>query len=218
MSSFANEKNKSTWRRNLIRDNPHIVDAYFHERVKIFIEIFFGKKGLDYEWHWFRVEYQKRGTAHVHGCLRLKGDPGIEKLSKIVLKGRISQRHLEVLNYIEHDYDDYTTTNDQWAERMELIKYKIFDFFRLLSDEQIEEHKKDIENGKKAHDKIVCFHDWLLTTMHPIPPHDSSSKERSKNTFFNQNLNEDICHPSALDVRTLTNVTDESIRKVNYSN
>ena len=88
----------------------------------------------------------------------------------------------------------------------------------MLSDEQIEEHKKDIENGKKAHDKIVCFHDWLLTTMHPIPPHDSSSKERSKNTFFNQNLNEDICHPSALDVRTLTNVTDESIRKVNYSN
>ena len=54
--------------------------------------------------------------------------------------------------------------------------------------------------------------------MCTIPPHDSSSKERSQNNFFNQHLNVYICHPSELDFRTLTNITDESIRKGNYSN
>ena len=54
--------------------------------------------------------------------------------------------------------------------------------------------------------------------MHPIPPNDSSSKEMTQNEFFNQHLNVDVCHPSVLDVLTLTNVTDESIHKGNYSN
>ena len=107
--------------------------------------------------------------------MRLKGDPGIEKLSKVVVKGRISQKYLEVLNHIQHDYDDYSTENDEWAENIELIKHKIPDFFRKLSIEQDEECKKYIENGKIAHDRIFSFHDWLLTSVHLIPPHDSLS-------------------------------------------
>ena len=58
-------------------------------------------------------------------------------MSKHVLKGRIAQRHLEVSNYIEHDNEEYATNNDQWAEKEELIKHRVSDFFRLLSDEEI---------------------------------------------------------------------------------
>ena len=72
-------------------------------------------KCLDSKWHWFRVENQKRGAAYSHGCLLSKGDPGIEKWTKIVLKVRTSQKHLEVLNHVQHDHGDYSTENDEWT-------------------------------------------------------------------------------------------------------
>ena len=34
---------------------------------------------LDAEWHWYRFEYQDRGSIHCHGCAKLKNDP-IRKL------------------------------------------------------------------------------------------------------------------------------------------
>ena len=29
------------------------------------------------EWHWYRLEYQARGSTHAHVCVKLKNDPGI---------------------------------------------------------------------------------------------------------------------------------------------
>ena len=83
------ELQKAALIRKLRRQNPHIVDAYFNERVQDFVDSFFGTKSpLKATWTWFCIEYQGRGSAHAHGCCRLDCDPGIAELAQKVLKGR----------------------------------------------------------------------------------------------------------------------------------
>ena len=88
---FTNEYEKAKWRRVLVRDNLHIVNAYFMERIKNFIKLFFSQSSMEYKWYWFRVEYQSYGTAHIYRCLRLKNNPGIDQLTQHALKGRIAE-------------------------------------------------------------------------------------------------------------------------------
>ena len=33
-----------------------------------------GSESLDADWHWYRLEYQARGSTHAHGCDKLKND------------------------------------------------------------------------------------------------------------------------------------------------
>ena len=47
--TFENEFEKAKWRRKLVRDNPHIVDAYFTNRVKELLMTFLKKNGLEYD-------------------------------------------------------------------------------------------------------------------------------------------------------------------------
>jgi hypothetical protein len=77
-----NEEEKAALRRKLWRQNPHIVDVYFHERLQDLLDSFFGTKSpLRASWTWFRIEYQGRGSTHGHGCCRLACDPGIMQLA-----------------------------------------------------------------------------------------------------------------------------------------
>ena len=120
MPSFMNEFEKAKWRRELVHDNPHLVDAYFTERVKEFIKTFFGNSGMEYKWFWFRVEYQSCGTAHVHGCLRLKNDPGMDQLVQDVLKGRITEHQLKLMNYIPDKEPNTEQMDDEFLDLHEL--------------------------------------------------------------------------------------------------
>ena len=85
----GNEEEKARRRRKLVRENPHIVDEFFELKAQELVKTVFGKQGLEIEWWWFRVEYQKRGTAHVHGCLRFADAPELTTLAQKVKSGRI---------------------------------------------------------------------------------------------------------------------------------
>ena len=51
-------------------------DTYWPElQVNVYDE-------MDAEWHCYRSEYQSRGSLHVHGCAKLKSDPGLCQLMK----------------------------------------------------------------------------------------------------------------------------------------
>ena len=63
-----NHKERLKLREKWVRQNPHVVDAYFFHRVKFMVEKCFGVQGLKMVWVWFRIELQARGTARVHGC------------------------------------------------------------------------------------------------------------------------------------------------------
>ena len=59
-----------------VRKYPHVTDWYFCKRLDTFLERFFDK-GLGIEWRWHRIEYQSRGSAHGHGCAKLRNDPDL---------------------------------------------------------------------------------------------------------------------------------------------
>ena len=57
-------------------DHPHIADWFFTVKLSDFVEQWL-YEALGAEWHWYRFEYQARGSTHVHDCTKLKNDPGI---------------------------------------------------------------------------------------------------------------------------------------------
>lgn len=58
-------------------DHPHITDCFFFtSKLSDFVEHWLYDI-LDADWHWYRLEYQARGSKHAHGCAKLKNDPGI---------------------------------------------------------------------------------------------------------------------------------------------
>ena len=80
-------------RRNVI-NNPHITDWFFTQRLENFIKHWL-YNSLDAEWHWYRFEFQARGSIHCHGVAKLKNDPGLCKLSEKALKGYLSEISLD---------------------------------------------------------------------------------------------------------------------------
>ncbi|KAK3922134.1 ATP-dependent DNA helicase [Frankliniella fusca] len=75
-----NSKLTEKERRDLLQKNPYIVDSFFHERVECFIETILKPKFkvLDY---WYRVEYQHRGSPHIHGVFWFEGAPDVSSIS-----------------------------------------------------------------------------------------------------------------------------------------
>ena len=215
--SFANEYEKAKWRRKLVKDNPHIVDSYFSDRVREFLNVFHSKDGLEYSWFWYRVEYQSRGTAHIHGCLRLKNDPGIDNLSQTVLQGRISEMTLKMMNIIDDSYSN-ETINDDFIDKEAMVKLNQKEFLQELSDDEIATHMKNIEDGKKAHATVIAFHDWIFSSIHPNPPPDKDADKRTiqQEILHPSPTHPDICHPCSVDVRNLTSCANVNERVNNY--
>ena len=93
---FGNERYEgitgslSEIRRNNVINNPHIVDWFFTERLKKFIKHWL-YDSLDAKWHWYRFEYQSRGSIHCHGVAKLNNDPGLCKLSETALNGYLTE-------------------------------------------------------------------------------------------------------------------------------
>lgn len=81
-------------------NNPHITDWFFTKRLENFIKYWL-YNSLDAKWHWYRFEYQARGSIHCHGVVKLKSDPGLCELSEKALKGYLAEKsreHAEAAN------------------------------------------------------------------------------------------------------------------------
>ena len=78
-------------RRQNVINNPHLTDWFFVQRLENFIQNWLYKT-LNAEWHWYRYEYQARGSVHCHGIAKLKNDPGICHLAENALKGFKAQK------------------------------------------------------------------------------------------------------------------------------
>ena len=72
-------------RRQSVINNPHIVDWFFTQRLESFVEHWLYDT-LNAKWHWFRYEYQGRGSIHCHGTAKLNNDPGLCQLTQTALK------------------------------------------------------------------------------------------------------------------------------------
>lgn len=60
-------------------NKPHLTDWYSTSKLSDWIRHWLYNV-LDAQWHWYRFEYQARGSTHAHGCAKLGNDPGICEL------------------------------------------------------------------------------------------------------------------------------------------
>ena len=72
---LGNENSAGVKRRQAVINNPHNVDLFFTLRLESFNKHWLYKT-LDAKWHWYRFEYQDRGSIHCHGTAKLSNDPG----------------------------------------------------------------------------------------------------------------------------------------------
>ena len=95
LHALISSENNSTAnnRRHNVINNPHITDWFFTQRLENFIKHWL-YNSLDADWHWYRFEYQARGSIHCHGVAKLKNDPGLCKLSEKALKGYVAEMAL----------------------------------------------------------------------------------------------------------------------------
>ncbi len=107
-ANFANAT--SEVRRQNVINNPHIVDWFFTQRMESFVKHWlYGTLGA--KWHWFRYEYQGRGSIHCHGTAKLNNDPGLCQLTQTALKGFFAQKFKD-----ENDCPHDTTELDNDIE------------------------------------------------------------------------------------------------------
>ncbi len=89
-------------RRQNVINNPHLVDWFFTQRLESFVKHWLYET-LGAKWHWFRYEYQGRGSIHCHGTAKLNNDPGLSQLTQTALKGFLAQKFKD-----ENDCSDTT--------------------------------------------------------------------------------------------------------------
>ena len=77
-------------RRQNVINNPHVVDWFFTQRLESFVKHWLYDT-LGAKWHWFRYEYQGRGSIHCHGTAKLN-DLGLCQLTQTALKGFLAQQ------------------------------------------------------------------------------------------------------------------------------
>ena len=91
------ESSTHSARVQAVIDQPHLTDWYFSCRLVDFVQHWLYDI-LDCDWHWYRLEYQARGSVHAHGCAKLKNDPGICMLVQKAASGWLSAQHTQVPN------------------------------------------------------------------------------------------------------------------------
>ena len=164
------------------------------------METIFSKLGIAAKWWWKRIEYQKRGTAHAHGCFRLLCDPGISESAKRVLEARISQMLLNEFNGWElvqsgaptEQFADSSTFSDEWEDCTTRIRPSSW------NERTCTEHALKIEDGIRQENIIKNFQDYFLTTMNKLCPVDSTKNKRDPSTLFNYSTASTV-HPCSLD-------------------
>ena len=112
-------------RRQNVINNPHIVDWFFTQRLEKFVQHWLYDT-LGAKWHWFRYEYQGRGSIHCHGTAKLNNDPGLCQLTQTALKGFLAQKFKN-----ENDCSD-TTELDQDIETDQKAADTVFQYVDWL--------------------------------------------------------------------------------------
>ena len=152
-------------RRKLVTENSHIIDEFFTMKAQSLLKAMFGQKELIVEWWWFPVEYQKRGTAHVHECLRLANALDTTTLAQDVLTGRLLYRHIENTNELHLLLDNKRFRPDKLKQDVWLPDPNI----KEKSDNMLETLRETITKGIKAQKTITAFNDWIFAVQLPNP-------------------------------------------------
>lgn len=132
-------------RMRAVIDNPHLTDWFFTSKLSDWVQHWL-YDALGAEWHWYRYEYQARGSTHAHGCAKLTNDPGICQLvEKAATAWAIS----------EEDSNDSDNGTSQFPPIDEMERAQI-----LLE-------------GDEAKAAVLQYANWLVTTCNDTLPDES---------------------------------------------
>ena len=131
-------------RIHAVIDNPHITDWFFTTKLTDWVQHWL-YDALGAEWHWYRYEYQARGSIHAHGCAKLHNDPGLCTL-------------------IEKAAAAWAITEEQGNSSG-----------NCSASPQHASDKRDriIREGMEAKALVLQYADWLVTTCNEALPDDS---------------------------------------------
>lgn len=122
-----NEFNESSnvLRNKLLNDNPHIVAFFFNERQDAFIhEVLFSHLPVDD--YWMRVEFQHRGSPHIHGFLWLNGAKDVNDLDH-----KTDEQIQEIVDYFDRLVcacnNEYSTTSNNTINPCKLHYTQVVD-------------------------------------------------------------------------------------------
>ncbi|KAK3929764.1 ATP-dependent DNA helicase [Frankliniella fusca] len=80
-------------KKQLVKNNPLIVDTFFLKRVETFMAQVVIKK-YKVKDYWFRIEYQHRGSPHMHGVLWIEHAPDVTNL-----KNKSDEEQEQIVQY-----------------------------------------------------------------------------------------------------------------------
>ena len=111
-------------RMQAVISNPHLTDWYFTSRLSDWVQHWL-YDALGASWHWYRYEYQARGSTHAHGCAKLSNDPGICTLvAKAAAAWEVSEGSTNTENIqIPENADTATIIRDGNEAKSAILKY-----------------------------------------------------------------------------------------------
>jgi len=81
-----------------LRSDPAVADWYFTRRFELFLKYYFRDHMKCTDWY-FRVEYQHRGSPHVHGLLWLANAPNVTQAPiDLVAAAAYADKHISAMN------------------------------------------------------------------------------------------------------------------------
>ena len=119
--------------------NPHLVDWFFTQRLESFIKHWL-YESLGEKWHWFRYEYQGRGSIRCHGTAKLNNDPGMCQLTQIALKGFLAQKYKD-----QNDCSD-TTELDEDVEALQRAAETVCQYDVCIATLSVCPHRASLKN------------------------------------------------------------------------
>ena len=91
-TNFTEEVDDAGRNGRVVR-NPHMVDAFFIKRLRLFLEHVIGHDKMNH--FWFIFEWQHRGSIHAHGLLWLKDAP-FNNAEEVVKHGELYENNFNV--------------------------------------------------------------------------------------------------------------------------
>ena len=223
---FSEEQNLDA--KKWFHSNQHLVNEYFIIRTEIFFDVYFGKNGMQKEWHWMRYEWQKRGNCHIHGMIRLKTDPNFTELAEKVVAGRKAIRLLKKLIDTEN-----VTLNPNLHKTIESAKSYLENNDDLIDEEALQTLvDKNIDGTIKesflenlcglwnqseiAEWKIISFRNYFLSSYNSGSEREPARKRTKKGS---DEVNNVFVHPSSVNEEIIRqsgfNLLDPRVQK-NY--
>ena len=159
-------------RRQNVINNPHLVDWFFTKRLESFLKHWLYDT-LGAEWHWYRYEFQARGSIYCHGTAKLKSDPGLCNLAETALKGFLAEK-------CENDSRDINTLQqiEQGKNASEKIcRYidSLISTWNPLPPLNKVWTKPNIHPCKKHHEDIVNFENDYTDLLNTVQRHTQCS-------------------------------------------